>query len=82
MFTLNEYYIDKIIYEKDCQINNDIYNQKYQELIDLLLINNTNNKQTIEDIYNKYIKENKIILNIEIIKNNLGKRIFFIDCVR
>ena len=81
MFSLNEYYIDKIIYGKDCNINKDIYNKKWQKLINLLLIYNLNNKLSIEEIYKEYIQENKIILNIEIKKDSLGKKIFFMDCV-
>ena len=81
LFSLNEYYIDKIIYGKDCNINKDIYNKKWQKLINLLLIYNLNNKLSIEEIYKEYIQENKIILNIEIKKDSLGKKIFFMDCV-
>ena len=33
LFTLNEYYIDKKVMEKDCKIDSDIYNPKWQELI-------------------------------------------------
>ena len=37
LFTLNEYYSDKVIDEKDCKINTGLYNSKYQDLIDLLI---------------------------------------------
>ena len=37
LFTLNEYYIDKYFDEKDGKINIEIYNPKWQNLIDSLL---------------------------------------------
>ena len=37
LFTLNQYYLDKKIEEKECQINKDVYDPKYQKLIDSLL---------------------------------------------
>ena len=65
LLTLNEYYIDKKIEEKDCKINAEIYNPKWQELIDLLLNKNYKLRPNIDevmDIINKielFDKENK-----------------------
>ena len=52
LFTLNEYYIDKRIDEKDCRIDTDIYNPKWQELIDLLLKKDYHERPDIEEVYN------------------------------
>ena len=52
LFTLNKYYIDKRIDEKDCRIDTDIYNPKWQELIDLLLKKDYHERPDIEEVYN------------------------------
>ena len=52
LFTLNEYYIDKRIDEKDCRIDTDIYNPKWQEIIDLLLKEDYHERPDIEEVYN------------------------------
>ena len=52
LFTLNEYYIDKIIEKKEGKINIEIYNPKWQTLIDLLLIDDYHKRPTAEEIYN------------------------------
>ena len=62
LFTLNEYYADKVIDEKECKINLEIYNSKYQELIDLLL-----KKEEIEEI-KKMIETLSKINNEHLIK--------------
>ena len=50
LFTLSEYYVDKIIDEKDGKINLDIYSKKWQELIDLCLKKNYHQRPTIEEL--------------------------------
>ena len=52
LFTLNEYYIDKRIDEKDCRIDTDIYNPKWQKIIDLLLKKDYHERPDIEEVYN------------------------------
>ena len=52
LLTLNEYYIDKRIDEKDCKIDANLYNPKWQELIDLLLKKDYHERPDIEEIYN------------------------------
>ena len=60
LFTLKEYYKRKFgDYKK---INSDIYNSKWQYLINFLLNSDYNNRPDIEDIYNFII--NKTPLNI------------------
>ena len=61
LFTLNEYYLDKYIAEKDCKINNEIYNNKWQKLIDSLLEKDYKKRPNIKEIYD-YIK-NEIMLS-------------------
>ena len=51
LFTLNEYYLDSKVYKKDCKINTDIYNPKWQELFDLLRKNDYHERPDIEKIY-------------------------------
>ena len=60
LFTLKEYYERKFgDYKK---INSDVYNSKWQYLINFLLNSDYNNRPDIEDIYNFII--NKTPLNI------------------
>ena len=56
LFTLNAYYLDKVIAEKECKINLDLYDKKWQELIDLLLQKDFNNRPNIDIIYKYIIK--------------------------
>ena len=65
LFTLNEYYIDKKIEEKDCKIAKDIYNPKSQELIDKLLKKDYHERPNIKEIINI----------IECIKNEINDNI-------
>ena len=58
LFTLNEYYLDKKIENKDIKIDTNIYNKKWQYLIDLLLNENYNERPNIDQIYNYIIKIN------------------------
>ena len=54
LFTLKEYYKDKNIKKdnkKDFKINSDIYNPKWQELIDLIFIKDYKEKPDIEGVY-------------------------------
>ena len=60
LFTLNEYYLDKKIHEKECKIDIEIYNSKWQELIDSLLKKNHHERPDIEKVYNLIAKDEKI----------------------
>ena len=69
LFTLNEYYIDTIIEEKDGKIDKVIYNPKWQNLIDLALTKDYHKRANIEEIIN-YIKNQIHIKNINLDDNN------------
>ena len=58
LFTLNEYYTDKEIDKNEAKINIDIYNKKWQDLIDLLLHENCNDRPDTQKIYDYIIKIN------------------------
>ena len=87
LFTLNEYYIDKFE-GKECKINTDIYNKKYQELIDLLLKKDYHERPNIEEIMDSInlIHDNCIIAEINIEKKDINKDIRIInsyeECIR
>ena len=66
LFTLNEYYDSK---NKDEKIDTNIYNLKWQNLIDLTLRDNFNERPNIEEIYNFIKKE------IELKENNSNNEI-------
>ena len=58
LFTLNEYYNEKKENPTiNPTINTDIYNPKWQKLIDLTLQNDYNKRPTIDEIYNYIEKE-------------------------
>ena len=78
LFTTNEYYTDKVIEEKDGKINLNIYNKKWQELINSLLKKDYHQRPDINDIY-KYLNKNEIILTLKINKEDVYKNIYFID---
>ena len=69
LFTLNAYYLDKVIAEKECKINLDLYDKKWQELIDLLLQKDFNKRPNIDIVY-KYLNKNEITLTNEMNKSN------------
>ena len=76
LFTLNEYYIDKVILEKDCKIDTNCYKNKWQKLIDLLLEKNYKKRLNIEQTYNYIIEKcNEILLKILTKKEDVGKKI-------
>ena len=77
LFTLNEYYLDKLD-EKECKIDVE-YNKKWQELINLLLKKDYHDRPTIDEVYNKYIIQNEITLTLEINKENINKEIYFLN---
>ena len=52
LFTLNKYYLDKRIDNKVCEIDTDIYNGIWQDLIDSLLKNDYHERPDIETIIN------------------------------
>ena len=64
LFFLNEYYIDKFIDEEIKQINQDVYNSKWQDIIDSLLKKDPYQRPNIYEIIEKI----KIINPPEIIK--------------
>ena len=76
LFTLNEYYLDKYIYKKEIDL--EIYNQKWQEIIKLLLKDDYHKRPSIEEAFN-YIKEfkNEITLIIKIKKYDVGEKYVF-----
>ena len=79
LFTLNEYYIDKLD-DKDCKIDTDTYNTKYQELIDLLLKKDYHERPNIEEVI-EYINKiiNYIIAEINIEEKDINKEIRIIN---
>ena len=76
LFTLNEYYIDTKIDDKDGKINTDIYNSKWQDLIDLLLKKDYNERPDIDEILIK-LNLNEIKITIEVSSYNIGKKLNF-----
>ena len=64
LFTLNEYYKDKIIEGKDGKINFNMYNKNWQELIELLL----------QTDYNKRPNTDEIIIKVRNIDKNIVKK--------
>ena len=70
LFTLNEYKIDEKI--------DDLYNSKWQELIDSLLINDYLERPNIEEVFNlvKEIK-NEIKLMVKVNEEDVNKTIYF-----
>ena len=69
LLTLNKYYIDTKINNKKGKIDINIYNSKWQNLLDLLLNNDYKKRPNIDEVY-KYIKD-EIILNDNSINNNI-----------
>ena len=59
LFTLNEYYMDKNDPDKICKIDTDVYDSKWQNLIDLLLEKDYNKRPYNDDVINKFFP-NKI----------------------
>ena len=86
LFTLNEYYYnynynpdDTLLDIKEFKIDTKIYNPKWDELLDLLLKKDYNERPTVEEVFNKYIKRNEINLSVKIDKHDINKQIYFID---
>ena len=79
LFTTNEYFLDKSIDGKDCKINIDIYNKKWQEIIDLVLKKDYHERPLIEALYNNYIKKNQIILTVKVNNEDINNKIYFFD---
>ena len=52
LFTLNEYFMDKILEKQEGKINIKIYDPKWQTLLDLLLIDDYHKRPTAEEISN------------------------------
>ena len=78
LFTTNEYYIDKVIDEKDCKINIDIYNSEYQKLIDLLIQKDYHQRPNIDEVIN-FIGLNYITAEINIEEEDINKDIRIIN---
>ena len=68
LFTLNEYYIDKYFDDKDGKIDIELYNPKWQKLINSLLKKKYNERPFIDEIYNELIeiKTEKICAEIDL----------------
>ena len=79
LFTLNEYYADKVIDEKECKINLDIYNSKYQELIDLLLKKDYHERPNIGEVIEFLLEFNCIIAEINIKEEDINREIRIIN---
>ena len=73
LFTLNEYYIDTKYDHKNGFINLDIYNPKWQNLINLALEDDYNKRADIEKIYKYIINDILIDLKDLNIKNKENK---------
>ena len=69
LFTFNNYNKDKF-FNKIKKIDNDIYNPKWQELMESLLQNDFNKRPNINQIYQKYFCEE---LNSQNKKDNLNE---------
>ena len=89
LFTLNEYRREKIIDKNDIKINIDLYNSKYQELIDLLLKKEYHERPNTEEVINKIKlipvkieqkeKKNYILAEIKIDEKDINKDIRIIN---
>ena len=77
LFTLSEYYVDTKIDGKEGKINLEIYNKKWQELIDLLLINDYHKRPNIGEILFKLIN-NEIKITVYVRENEINKKIYFL----
>ena len=83
LITLNEYYIDKKIKENDCKIDNNIYNSKWQEVIELLLNKNYKLRPDIEEVLNSIKKiqkniKNEIKLNLKVENIDINNEVNFL----
>ena len=78
LFTTNEYYMDKIVDGKDGTIDTDIYDQKWQNLINLLLKRKYKERPTIDEI-SDYLEINEILLTLQIDEPQIGKKVYFLD---
>ena len=58
LFTLNSYFHDKNIEDKEGKIDTDIYNKKWQDLIEKLLQKDYHQRPCTEEIYNYVININ------------------------
>ena len=81
LFTLNEYYLDTKFNHKEGKINLEIYNSKWQKLIEKLLSNDFHDRPNIKNICEMINKEkkNEIVLTLLINKTEIGKQIYFMD---
>ena len=82
LFTTNEYFIDKKIDEKECKIDTEVYNKKYQELIDILLKKDYHERPNIEeviDLIENIENINTIIAEINIKETDINKDISIIN---
>ena len=70
----------KRIEEKECKIDMDIYNPKYQELIDSLVKKDYHERPNIEKIFD-FINsiKNEIQLVVNINKEYIGKEFYFLS---
>ena len=75
LFNLRIYYTDKL-YNKKKKINNQIYNPKWQDIINSLLQVKDNKRMDIDEVYNIITNEMKISeLENKISKMNINSEI-------
>ena len=70
LFTLNEYFIDTKYDNKNGKIDLNLYNPKWQNLIDLLLKNDYHQRPDINEVY-QYIVTDKSLLNLKKYQHNI-----------
>ena len=70
LFTLNEYFIDTKYDNKNGKIDFNIYNPKWQNLIDLLVKNDYHKRPDINEVYYYIVKDNSR-LSQEIYQHNI-----------
>ena len=80
LFTLNEYFVDVYYDDKEGKINTDLYDPKWQKLIESLLKKKYKERPFIEKVFNRLkCTENKIILIIRVENDDIHDEIFFLD---
>ena len=80
LFTLKEYFINIIIDKKDIKLDLDTYCQEWQNLIELMLLHDYNQRLDIEKVCNlieKIKNEIKILIKVDI--SDINKKIYFLN---
>ena len=82
LFTLNEYYKDKL-QEKSCKIDTDVYNPKWQDLIDSLLNKDSHKRPNINEIIKKIESlKSKIEITVRVDEMDINKEIYFLNNIK